>query len=207
MKRSTKVFSLTGNIGTGKSTVAWMFEELGVPVLDADEIAHEVIAPKSAAWKAIFERYGRAVLLADDVIDRAKLAGIVFRDERERKFLESVVHPHVKEEIEHRVAQLAKERHPFAIVEVPLLYEAGWEGDFDAVIVVRCSLENEIGRCREKFGFGRNEVMARLAAQRPLEQKAKAAHAVIDNDGPLAETRVQVHRLYQEMVKGSFPKA
>lgn len=207
MKRNTKVFGLTGNIGTGKSTVAWMFGELGVPVLDSDEIAHEAIAPRGAAWKEIYERYGRAVLASGDAIDRKTLARIVFEDAEERKFLESVVHPHVKGGIGREVARLSKEGHPFVVVEVPLLFEVGWEKEFDAVIVVSCDEESEIRRCREKFGFDREEVLLRLAAQFPLKRKVKAADAVIDNDGPLEETKVQVHRLYQEMVKGKFPKS
>lgn len=207
MKRQTKVFGLTGNIGTGKSTVSWMFGELGIPVIDADEIAHDVIQPKSAAWKAIFERYGKTVLLADEVIDRKSLARIVFQDEKERRFLESVIHPHIKEEIEHQIARLAKDGKPFVIVEVPLLFEVGWEKDFDAVIVVRCNEEQEIERCKQKFGFDREETLLRLRAQYPIERKANGAHAIIDNDGALEETKVQVGRLYQEMVRGKFPKS
>lgn len=206
MKRNTRVFGLTGNIGTGKSTVAWMFEELGVPVIDADEIAHEVIAPQTPAWKQIFERYGRAVLLADDVIDRKALAQIVFQDQIERKFLESVIHPYVKEEIEQRVTKLSRNGYPFVIAEIPLLYEAGWEKHFDAVIVVRCNEEQEIERCRQKFGFDREETLLRLRTQYPLERKVAAADRVIDNDGGLEETKVQVTRLHQEMVKGKFPR-
>lgn len=206
MKRNTKIIGLTGNIGTGKSTVSWMFQELGVPVIDADEIAHEAIKPKSAAWKMIFERYGKAILLPDDIVDRKALARIVFQDQVERKFLESVIHPHVKEEIEHRIARLARENHPFVIVEVPLLFEAGWQTRFDAVVVVRCDEEQEIERCRDKFGFDREETILRLRAQYPLERKINSADRVIDNDGTLEETRVQVTRLHQEMVKGRFPK-
>lgn len=205
MKMKTRVIGLTGNIGTGKSTVAWAFEELGVPTLDSDEIAHEAIAPKSAAWKMIYERYGRVVMLNDDVIDRKALARIVFQDNGERKFLESVIHPHVKEIIAHRVAHLAREGKEFVIVEVPLLFEAGWEKEFDAVIVVRCNQETEVERCMKKFGFDREEVMLRLAAQYPIERKTNAADVVIDNDGTIEETKVQVKRLYREMVKGQFP--
>ena len=206
MKRNTKVFRFTGNIGTGTSTVAWMFEELGVPVIDADEIAHEVIAPQTPAWKQIFERYGKAVLLADDVVDRKTLAQIVFQDQEERKFLESVIHPHVREEIEQRVAKLSKDGYPFVIAEIPLLYETGWQKLFDAVIVVRCNEEQEIERCRQKFGFEREETLLRLRTQYPLERKVAAADRVIDNDGGLEETKVQVTRLHQEMVKGKFPR-
>ncbi len=206
MKAGTRLFALTGNIGTGKTTVAWMFTELGVPVIDSDELAHDALAPKSAAWKAIFERYGSRVIVEGNCVDRSELAKIVFGDPAERKFLESVVHPHVKDGIARRAAALAKEGHPFVVVEIPLLFEIGWEKEFDAVIVVVCGRENEIERCREKFGFSREEVLARLAAQQPLARKAREADAVIDNDGPLEETKVQVRRLHQEMVKGTFPK-
>ena len=205
MKRKTKVIGLTGNIGTGKSTVAWMFEELGVPTLNADTVAHEIIAPKKPAWKQIYERYGNTIFLADDIIDRKALAQIIFQNPDERKFLESVIHPHVKEEIEHRIGNMNKEGHPFFIVEVPLLFEAGWADLFDAIIVVRCDEEREIKRCTEKFDISDEEVRLRIAAQRPIEQKVADADAVIDNDGELEETRVQVTRLHQQMVKGTFP--
>jgi len=206
MKSDFRKFGLTGNIGTGKSTVAWMFTELGVPVLDADEIAHEALEPHSAVWKAIFERYGAQIIDEDGVADRTTIARIIFQDVDERKFLESLIHPFVKREIEVRMARLAREGHPFAIAEVPLLYEAGWEKEFDAVIVVRCTEEQEIARCREKFGMTREETLLRLGAQYPLERKIAAADVVIDNDSLLDETEVQVKRLHKEMVKGEFPK-
>jgi len=206
MKGDFKTYGLTGNIGTGKSTVAWMFEELGAPVLDADEIAHESLAPHTAVWKAIYKRYGSQVMTSDGVADRTTIARIVFQDPDERKFIESHIHPYVKREIEVRMAKLAREGHAFAIAEVPLLYEAGWEDDFDAVIVVRCTEDQEIERCSEKFGMKREETLLRLGAQYPLERKVEAADVVIDNDGPLEETKVQVERIYRDMKKGNFPK-
>jgi dephospho-CoA kinase len=206
VKSDFRKYGLTGNIGTGKSTVAWMFTELGVPVLDCDEIAHEALEPHSSIWKAIFERYGSQIMTEDGVVDRATIARIVFQDQDERKFLESLIHPFVRREIEVGMARLARDGHAFAIAEVPLLYEAGWENDFDAIIVVRCTEEKEIERCREKFGMAREETLLRLGAQYTLERKVAAADVVIDNDGPLEETEVQVKRLHKEMVKGDFPK-
>jgi dephospho-CoA kinase len=205
-KAEMKKIGLTGNIGTGKSTVSWMFSELGVPVLDADEIAHEALAPQSAAWKAVHERYGAAILTKDGKANREALARIVFQDPLERKFLESQIHPYVKREIEKRMADLARNGHPFAIAEIPLLYETGWGDAFDAVIVVRCNEEQEIERCQQKFGMSREEVLLRLGAQYPLSRKVSQADVVIDNDGPVEETEVQVKRLHKDMVQGKFPR-
>lgn len=206
MKNDFRKYGLTGNIGTGKSTVAWMFSELGVPVLDADEIAHEALAPHSAVWKSLFERYGKQILDADGIADRTTIARIIFQDPDERKFVESLVHPYVRREIEVRMAKFAREGHNFAIAEIPLLYEAGWESEFDAVIVVRSTEEQEIERCSQKFGMSREEVLLRLGVQYPLSRKVDAADVVIDNDGPLEETEVQVKRLHKEMIRGDFPK-
>ncbi len=205
-KAEMKKFGLTGNIGTGKSTVSWMFGELGVPVLDADEIAHEALQPQSAVWKAVYERYGKAILLEDGTANREAIARIVFQDADERRFLESQIHPYVKREIETRMADLGRDGHPFAIAEIPLLYEAHWEDMFDAIIVVRCNEEQEIERCQQKFGMTREEVLMRLGAQYPLERKVNRADIVIDNAGLLEETQVQVSRLHKDMVQGKFPR-
>lgn len=203
--KQTKIIGLTGSIGTGKSTVAWMFEELGVPTLNADTVAHDVIAPRKHAWKQIYERYGSSILSANDIIDRKILSQIVFQNPDERKSLESIVHPHVKEELKHRIGMMKKAGHPFFIIEVPLLFEAGWIDIFDAIIVVHCSEEEEVKRCVEKFHVNDSEIKLRIEAQRPLDEKVAKADAVIDNDGRLEETHVQVTRLHQQMVKGTFP--
>ncbi len=205
MKRNTKVLCLTGNIGTGKSTVSWMFENLGVSTISADEIAHEALSPHSQTWENIFKRYGKTILLKDNVVDRDELAKIIFDDPRERKFLESLIHPYVRSEIAHRIAALKKKNHPFVIVEIPLLFEVGWENDFDAIIVVKCNKENEIERCQKKFNISRDDAIKRIGSQFPLERKIDSADAIIENDGPLEETEVQVKRLYHEMVSGKFP--
>jgi len=205
MAMNMLLFGLTGNIGTGKSTVAWMFEELGVPVIYADKIAHETLSPHTAIWENVFKRYGKNILLEDGIIDRGELAKIIFKDPAERKFLESLIHPYVRSEIAHNVAKIAKGGYPFAIVEIPLLFEVGWEREFDAIIAVTCSEQMEIERCRKKFSLTHEEVVQRISAQHPQNQKLKSADAVIENDGSIEETKVQVERLYHHMVSGKFP--
>lgn len=197
--KTTKLLALTGSIATGKSSVAWMFKELGAPTMDCDEIAHELMKPKSHAWKAIYERFGKLVISKNDEIDRKVLGDLVFDNPADRKFLENLLHPIIKEEIHQRAAKLSKEGANLIIVEVPLLFEAHWEKEFDAVIVVTCSQENEIKRCMDKFRLAREEVIKRMQTQFPLERKKKSADFLIDNDGTLEETKVLVKRLFKSL--------
>jgi dephospho-CoA kinase len=199
-----KKIGLTGNIGTGKTTVAWMFQEHGVKLLSADEIAHETIEPHTAVWKQLYERYGKRIVLGDGVIDRRALAGIIFSDDLERKFVEGVIHPRVHEELTKRIADSKRNGTPMIMVEVPLLFETRWDKEMDSIIVVSCDLEQQIKRCKEKFGWTREEVLARIKAQRPIEDKISKADYVIDNGGSKEETLKQVRRIHASLMKGEF---
>jgi len=199
-----KKIGLTGNIGTGKTTVAWMFEEQGVKLLNADEISHETIEPRTAAWKQLYERYGKRIVLSDGVIDRRALAGIIFSDDLERRFVESVIHPRVHEELTKRLADSKRNGTPLILVEVPLLFETRWDKEMDSIIVVSCELEKQIGRCQEKFGWTREEVLKRIKAQRPIEEKIAKADFVIDNGGSKEATLKQVRRIYSSLMKGEL---
>jgi len=140
------------------------------------------------------------------MIDRQALGRLAFDDEAERKFLEEIIHPHVKNEIERKIAGFAKSGHSHIIVEVPLLFEVGWEKNFDAVIVVHCTMDREIERCMKKFNLSKEDAEKRISTQLLLGEKIKKADAVIDNDGDLEETRVQVERLFRRMKTGKFPE-
>jgi len=199
-----KKIGLTGNIGTGKTTVAWMFQEHGVTLLNADEIAHETIEPHTAVWKQLYERYGKRVVLSDGVIDRRALAGIIFSDNSERKFVEGVIHPRVHEELTKRIADSKRNGTPMIMVEVPLLFETRWDKEMDSIIVVSCDIEQQIKRCTEKFGWTREEVLTRIKAQRPIEDKIAKADYVIDNGGSKEETLKQVRRIHASLIKGEF---
>ena len=118
-------FALTGGFGTGKSTVGRMFEDLGIPRIDADSLTHEVTAPDRTAWRQIVSAFGEDVLLGDRNLDRHKLAEIVFNNPAQRKRLEAIIHPKVKETMHERIEALRRQGHSRVILEIPLLFEAG----------------------------------------------------------------------------------
>lgn len=199
-----KRIGLTGNIGTGKSTMVGMLSERGVPTIDADTIAHQVIAPHTHAWKKIFERYGKSILLVDGLIDRTQLAQIVFADPHEHTFLEDLLHPVVRAEMERQFSVWKHAGQRYGVVEVQLLFEAKWETAFDLIVVVSCDSKTQLQRCQKKWGWSEDDVMQRLKHQWPLEKKIAGAHQVIDNAGTLDETRVQVDRLWRAWERGDF---
>jgi len=199
-----KKVGLTGNIGTGKTTVAWMFEEQGAKLLNADSIAHETIAPQTAVWKQLFDRYGKKVMMQDQIINRKALAQIIFSDDTERKFVESIIHPKVHDELTKRIADLKRNGTQLLIVEVPLLFETRWDKEMDSIIVVSCDLEQQIKRCQDKFGLTREDVLLRVKAQRSIEEKISKADYVVDNSGSMNETLIQVRRIYSSLMKGEL---
>jgi dephospho-CoA kinase len=188
--------ALTGGIATGKSYVLDRFRRLGVPCLDADELAHGVTAAGTEAAQSVAARFGRDMLDASGAVDRAKLGPIVFADESARRDLEAIVHPAVYRAIiaGMRAFELM-ENAPAAIADIPLLYETGRAGEFDRVIATVCSLEHQLARLAER-GLSEEDARRRLAAQMPAEEKAARAHFVIRTDGSLADTDAQVERIW-----------
>ena len=199
-----KKIGLTGGIATGKTTVMWMFQELGATIINADDISHKLLEPNTVVWKLLFERYGARIMQKGHIIDRTALAQIIFSDEEERKYVEKSIHPRVHEEIEHLIATAAKAGKPYVIIEVPLLFEVRWDKDCDAIVVVRCDPEQQIARCMEKFNLTREEAITRIKTQRPLGAKIAKATFVIDNAGSKTETLVQTQRLFRMFEKGQF---
>ncbi|MDB4983820.1 MAG: Dephospho-CoA kinase [Myxococcales bacterium] len=194
MARGLKVLGLTGGIGSGKSTVARMIADLGVPVLDADQLAREVVEPGrpafadiAAAWPEVIDGDGR--------IDRKRLAAIVFADPTARKRLEAITHPHIAAMAEQRFADLARAGHPLAVYEASLLVESNRHGDFDGLLVVTVAPETQLRRVVARGGLTEAEARARIAAQLPLAKKVAAATHIVDNDGDADATRAQVERV------------
>ncbi len=190
-----RVFGLTGGIGSGKSTVAAMFRDEGIPVVDADRIARDVIAPGQYAYLEIVHRFGRGILLPDGEIDRKRLGDVVFADPVRRAELEAVTHPRIVEGIAYALQKLDAAGHPAAIVEAALIHEKGRGGMFEAVIGVRCGGIRQVERLMRRDGIPKEKALLRLSAQMDADEKAKASDHVIDNSGDLESTRSQVRAL------------
>lgn len=193
--------ALTGGIATGKSHVRAEFEALGVPTIDADVLAREVVAPGTPGLAAVTRRFGRDVLDTSGALDRRKLGAVVFADAAARHDLEQIVHPLVREAIDRWFASLDR-RHPFAIADIPLLYETGRDRDFAAVIVTACAPETQLRRISHRDGLSEEEARQRIAAQIPVEEKVRRATYVIRTDGDFEETRRQVREVHRRIAGG-----
>jgi dephospho-CoA kinase len=190
--------ALTGGIATGKSYCAGKFASLGVPVIDADRLAREVVAPGTAGLAAIVARFGPSILRTDGTLDRAALARIVFSDRLARADLEAIVHPDVYRRIREWAVNLPPHTS-VAIADIPLLFETGHEHDFDRVIVAACEAEEQIRRLVARDRLAEADARARLAAQWPIEDKVRRGDYVIRTDWGYAETDRQVRDVFERL--------
>lgn len=194
-----KVIGLTGGIASGVSLVASMFRELGAVVIEADQIARDVVTPGTEAYRKILDAFGREVVLPDGSLDRRRLGALVFKDPHARRRLNTITHPEIRRRMAEQVERMAAERPDAVIlVDIPLLLDtAGPDAfDLDAVIVVQATPEQQISRLMARDGLTREEAESRLAAQRPIAEKAAEADWVIDNSGSIEQTRAQVEALW-----------
>ncbi len=198
-----KVFGLTGGIACGKGTVSRMFRELGAAVIDADAIGHEIIAPRTPAWRELVRTFGESILRPDRTIDRGKLGEIVFADAAARAELNAITHPRIAQEIQTRLAELARRGHQIAIVEAALIGETDVTAAFDAIIVVHVNRSVQIARLMARDGLSQEEARRRIRAQMPAAEKKKLADYVIDNSGTIEKTRSQVEALWRKIAERS----
>ena len=194
------VIGVTGGLGTGKSSVARMFGDLGAAVIDADAVAHEVMEPKRLAWRAIVRAFGRDILNQDETINRARLAERVFRDAQARRELEAIVHPHVIRQIKQQVSRLRRHRRIKAVVlDVPLLLETESESLVDRIVVVTAPPDIQRTRLAGR-GMSEAQIDERLAAQWEMGRKIARADHVVDNADGLEQTRRQVRELWNQLL-------
>jgi len=202
-----RIIGLTGGIASGKSTVSAMLRELGAPVIDADQVARDVVAPGTPALAEIVAEFGAGVLAQDGTLERKKLGAIVFADPALRARLNAITHPRVGAETARRTQELGAAGHQVVIYDVPLLVESRLHEAMAGVIVVAVPREVQLARVIARDGLTAAEAEARLAAQLPLEAKLKVADYVIDNSGPLGDTRRQVASVWQDIRAGGPQRA
>lgn len=192
-----KRIGLTGGIASGKSTVARLLEARGVPVIDADQIARQVVEPGSPGLAAIRSRWPGVV--RDGALDRKALGAIVFADPAERRALEAITHPLIRAEAARRFARAREAGASVVVYEAALLFENDLDRELDATILVAAPVEAQIERMRRRDGLSQEEAEARLRAQMPLDEKRRRATFVVENDGDLERLERRVSSLWSEI--------
>jgi dephospho-CoA kinase len=195
---------LTGGIASGKTTVSNLFAALGVPVIDSDAIARDVVAPGRPALRAIVDRFGTAVLQADGTLDRRRLRSLVFADPQARRDLEKITHPAIRAEMDRRSADAGGD---YQILAIPLLVEGGGRGRVDRVLVVDCPEETQLRRVMARDGASETEARAMISAQAGREARLAAADDIIRNDGDLARLHERVQALHAQYRKAALGDA
>lgn len=205
--RGAGVVGLTGSIGAGKTTVAQRLAELGAAVIDADKVGHEVLQRPEVAGKLI-ETFGMSIGNAGGGIDRRKLADVVFGDPSQRKKLEGIVHPLMRDLFEQRgKAALADPLVPMVVLDAAILFESGWHTECNPVVFVDAPREVRAERLLRFRGWSESELTRRESAQWPVEKKRSLATATIDNSGNMSELREAVDRFFAEWKRTSAEKS
>jgi len=198
--RSTRRVALTGGIATGKSHCLAKFAELGAPVIDADVLAREVVAPGTEALAAISARFGPTAIQQDGTLDRDSLGKVVFADDHARRDLEAIIHPVVYARIANWFDELSTRGAPLGIADIPLLFESGHRADFEIVIVAACPPPQQLERLLRRR-MSEEEARRRIAAQLPIAVKRDAADCVIDTGGTLADTDRRIVEVWNQMTR------
>jgi len=194
------VVGLTGGVATGKSTVAKMFKQCGAVVIDADELARNVVKPGKPAWHAIVNTFGKTVLTSDRTINRQALGAVVFNNRVKLRRLERIIHPRVARQ-QVKLTRQAVRNDPKAVViyDVPLLFEVGIDKRVDKIIVVSADQETQLARLKKRNGLSRAEALRRIRSQMPLAKKIQRTDHVLDGTLSRTSLRRQVGRLLKSL--------
>jgi dephospho-CoA kinase len=195
------IVALTGGISSGKSVVAEVLKELGCYIHHADKIAHDLMEPKKSAWKKIVAHFGKIILNEDKTINRSRLGKIIFSDEKERRFLNDLIHPLVLKKKKDVISRLEKEGHyNIFISEAALTIEAGFADFFDKIIMTYCKKEVQEKRLMERDGISRKQTMKIIKSQMHPQEKLKYADYIIDTSSSLQSTVEQTERVYRNLM-------
>jgi len=189
------ILGLTGGIATGKSTVTGMLRERGIPVIDADQIAREVVEPGKPAYEAIVRHFGREILLSDGQIDRKKLGEVVFSDEAQRQKLNAIVHPEVRRVMREGAEAAEAGGADIVFLDIPLLFESKLQHMVEKIVIVYAPADMQLARMMERDELEEEQANKRLRAQFPIDKKKAGADFLIDNSTSREETERQVEKL------------
>lgn len=195
----TKVIGLTGGIASGKSTISNIFKEVGWPVIDADQTARQVVMPGSLGLAQIVSRFGSQVLQPDSTLDRAALGSMVFDDPQNLSDLDQIEHPLIMAAIDKQLAGFKKQGLPVVVLDVPLLFETGMDQECDLTVLAVVDRKTQLERLMKRDHCSKAAALKRINAQMPLEEKMRRADVTIDNNGSLAQTRLQVAKLVKRV--------
>jgi len=194
-----KLVGLTGGIASGKRTVAKILQSLGAAIVNADDLAREVVEPGHEAWKEIVAAFGADILQSDQTLDRQKLRTLIFNQPEARKRLESIIHPRVRALAEERIRQYAAAGYPVVIYEVPLLFEGNLQEWLRPVILVACDVETQTARLQNRDHLTAADAEKHIAAQMSLKDKRRLADYVIENNGSLEDLERQTRQILEEL--------
>ena len=194
------VVGLTGGVASGKTTVSHLLQEEGACLIDADQIARDLVQPHTPTWKELIRAFGKEILEKDESIQRKRLAAVIFANPQQRSLLEGILHPQIDREIDRRLQEI-REKDPEAIVVVDaaLLVETGAYRRMDALIVVTATHGQQIERLRNRTGATEQEAEGIISSQMPLEEKVKVADFVVPNEGSLEETRRRTKQVLKKL--------
>ena len=194
------IVGLTGGVASGKTAVSQILREEGAYLIDADQIARELVQPHTATWNELIKVFGKEILQEDGSIHRKRLAAKVFSDPEQRNLLNQILHPRIKTEMNKRVKEIGqKDPNAIVVIDAALLIELGDHREMDKVIVVTSTEKQQIERLKKRDGVDQEEAQRVLSSQMPLEGKMKVADFVIQNEGSFEETRRRVKEVFQEL--------
>lgn len=194
----TLVVGLTGGIASGKSTVSNMFKEKGFTVIDADKESRYVVEKGKPAYNEIVKTFGEDILQPDGNIDRAKLGAIVFNDKEKREMLNRIVHPAVRKEMVRKKEEAVAKGERLVVLDIPLLLEGNLQFMVDKVLLVYVDEQTQLKRLMERNQYSKEEALARIHSQMPLEKKVELSDEIINNNGTLEETKRQLNEILEK---------
>ena len=198
--KNPKVVGVTGGIGSGQSSVCQILSKLGCKVIDVDKKAKQIISKDRSLQKELIKTFGNEIFFKDGQLNRRLLASIAFQDEEKTQKLNRLVHPRmVSEVIEEMENARFSQKYPLVVIDEALVYEISIEQMFDSIIVVYTSLNNRVDRVMKRDGLTKDEILARVRRQIPLEEKKKWAEYVVDNDGSLEDLEKQTRNVFEKI--------